>query len=392
MMDRRRFLTVGAIALAAGLGLSAPAAAQESVKIGLILPMTGPFASTGRQVEAGARLYMSKHGDTVAGRKIELLLKDDAGTPDQTKRTAQEMVVNDKVSFLAGFGLTPLAFATAPISTQAKVPTIVMAAATSSITEKSPFIARTSFTLPQASVIIGEWAAENGIKKVVTLVSDYAPGADAQKWFASAFTENGGEIVEEIQVPLRNPDFAPFLQRVKDASPDAVFVFVPSGAGAAFMKQFRDRGLGEAGIRLIGTGDVVDDDILNDMGEAALGTVTAHHYSVAHDSPENDAFVKAFKAANDGMRPNFMGVAGYDGMALIYQALEKTGGDTDGEKVMEAIKGLAWTSPRGPISIDPKTRDIVQNMYIREVKSVDGELYNVEQETFEAVKDPAKEG
>lgn len=392
-ITRRSATAVIALSLAAGFGLAQPAGAQDgTVKVGFILPMTGPFASTGRQVEAGARLYMAEHGDTVAGKKIELIVRDDSGTADQTKRIAQELVVNEGVDILAGFGLTPTAFATAPISTQAKIPTIVTAAATSSITEKSPYITRTSFTLPQASVAIGRWAAENGIKKVVTLVADYAPGIDAQEWFAKTFEEGGGEIVDSLQVPVRNPDFAPFLQRVKDAQPDALFVFVPSGVGAALMKQFRERGLGEAGIRLIGTGDVTDDDILNDMGEAAIGTITAHHYSAAHPSPENEAFVKAFKEANDGMRPNFMGVAGYDGMALIYKALEASGGNADGDAFMDAVKGLSWTSPRGPVSIDPQTRDIIQNMYVREVKEVDGALWNVEFETYEAMKDPAKAG
>jgi branched-chain amino acid transport system substrate-binding protein len=385
--------TLLAAAVAAALAvpaLSGAASAQETVKIGLITPMTGASSSTGREQAAGARLYMQLNGDTVAGKKIELVLKDDTGAPDVTKRLAQELVVNDKAKVLIGFGLTPLALAVAPIATQAKVPQIVSAAATAMITEQSPFIVRTSFTLPQASVPMAEWAAKNGIKKVVTIVADYGPGLDAEKWFSDAFKKEGGTIPEQIRVPLRNPDFAPFLQRVKDAGPDAVFVFVPSGFGAIFMKQFVERGFDKAGIKLIGTGDVTDDDLLADIGDVALGAVTAHHYSEAHPSPENKAFVEAFRKANNGMRPNFMAAGAYDAMALIYKALEKTKGDTDGTKLLEAMKGMSWTSVRGPVMIDPQTRDIVQNIYLRKVEKVNGELYNVEFATIENVKDPFK--
>jgi branched-chain amino acid transport system substrate-binding protein len=387
-MDRRTLMLAGT-ALVAALAMPVPTLAQDTVKIGLILPMTGPFASTGRQIDAAVKLYMQQKGTTVAGKKIEVILKDDTGNADTTKRIAQELVVNDKVAVLAGFGLTPLAMATAPIATQAKVPLIVTAAATSSITEASPFIARTSFTLPQASVPMAEWAVKNGIKSVVTIVSDYGPGLDAEKWFSARFTEEGGKV-ENLRVPLRNPDFSPFLQKAADAKPDAIFVFVPSGVGSQFMKQFRERGLDKSGIKLIGPGDVTDDDILNDMGDVALGAITTHHYSAAHDSPENRTFVDAFKKANSGMRPNFMGVAGYDGMHLIYEALKKTNGSADGEALIAAMKGLSWVSPRGPVSIDPETRDIIQNIYVREVKRVGGELYNVEFATIPNVKDPAK--
>jgi branched-chain amino acid transport system substrate-binding protein len=386
-MNRRHLL----IAAAAGIALltAAGAQAQQTVKIGLILPMSGPFASTGRQIEGMAKLYMAQHGDTVAGKKIELIVKDDTGTADVTKRIAQEMVVNEKVSVLAGFGLTPLALATAPIATQAKVPTIVMAAATSIITEQSPYIVRTGFTLPQVTAPLAEWAPKNGIKKVVTLVSDYGPGHDAEKAFKEGFTKGGGEVLAELRVPLQNPEFAPFLQRAKDAKPDALFVFVPSGAGSAVMKQFAERELAKDGIRLIATGDVLDDDILNGMGDVALGVVSSHHYSAAHNSPENKAVVDGFKKSNN-MRPNFHGVGGYDGMHLIYQALKKTNGDADGTKLLDAMKGQSWTSPRGPVTIDPETRDIVQNVYIRKVEKVNGELFNVEFATIEKVKDPVK--
>jgi len=380
-------------ALAAGAligALCGSALGQETVKIGMILPMTGPFASTGRQIEVNARLYMAQHGTTVAGKKIELIVKDDAGVADNTKRLAQELIVNDKVAFLAGFGLTPLALATAPLATEAKVPMVVMAAATSIITDKSPYIVRTGFTLPQVTVGIADWAAKNGIKKAVTLVSDFGPGIDAETAFKTRFTAAGGQVVEELRVPLRNPDFAPFLQRVRDANPDAVFVFVPSGVGAIFMKQFTERGLDKSGIRLIGTGDVTDDDILNDMGDVALGVVTSFHYSAAHNSAVNKAYVADYKKANPTMRPNFMGVGGYDGMQLIYKALEATKGSTNGDALLAAMKGMAWESPRGPITIDAQTRETVQNVYIRKVERVGGELYNVEFETLPAVKDPTK--
>ena len=385
-----RGMLLGAASLAMAWTVALPVAAQEAVKIGLILPMTGPFASTGRQVSAGAKTFMEMNGDTVAGKKVELIIRDDAGVADQTRRIAQELVVNEGVQVLAGGGLTPLAMAVAPVATQAKVPMVVTSAGTAAITKASEFITRTSGTLPQYSVPVGTWAAKNGIKKVVTLVSDYGPGLDAEKWFTKEFTGKGGEIVEAVRVPLQNPDFAPFLQRVRDAKPDAVFVFLPSGVGSLFMKQFADRGLAEAGIKLIATGDVTDDDILNSMGKPALGTITGHFYATAHDSPENKAYVEAFEKANNGMRPNFMSVGGYDSMALIYAALEKTKGDASGPAFMEAVKGLSWTSPRGPVSIDPETRDIIQNIYMREVKEVDGELHNVEFETFAALKDPEK--
>jgi branched-chain amino acid transport system substrate-binding protein len=388
-MNRRDFMIAG-LALFSGLAITDAAMAQDTVKIGLILPMTGPSASTGRQVDAAVKLYMAENGTTVAGKKIEVILKDDAGTADTTKRLAQELVVNDKVAVLAGFGLTPLAMATAPIATQAKVPEVVMCAGTSTITEASPFIVRTSFTLAQSSVPIAQWAIKNGIKKAVTIVTDYAPGHDGEKWFSETFTKAGGTVIENIRVPLRNPDFAPFLQKAADAKPDAIYIFVPSGQGSQFMKQYRERGIDKSGIKLIGPGDVTDDDLLNDMGDVALGVITAHLYSAAHDSPENKAYVAAFKKANNGMRPNFMSVGGYDGMHLIYEALKKTGGSTDGEKLVGAMKGMAWESPRGPISIDPETRDIVQNIYLREVKKVDGELYNVEFDTIPNVKDPVK--
>ncbi len=387
-MQKRVFLKATTVAVLA-LGTSLAMAQDNLFKIGLILPMSGPFASTGKQIEAAVRLYMAQNGDTVAGKKVELILKDDTSAPDVTKRIAQELVVNDKVNVLAGFGLTPLALATAPIATQSNTPLVVMAAATSSITQASPFIVRTSFTLPQAAVGIADWAPRNGIKKVVTLVSDYGPGIDAEKFFKERFTFNGGQVSDSLRVPLRNPDFAPFLQKVRDDKPDALFVFVPSGAGAALMKQFSERGMDKAGIRLIGTGDVTDDDILNNMGDVALGVVTSHHYSASHNSPLNKKFVDAFGKANNGLRPNFMAVGGYDGMRVIYEAAKATKGGR-GEALLNAMKGQIFESPRGPVFIDAQTRDVVHNIYIRKVERVNGQLWNQEFDTINDVKDPGK--
>jgi branched-chain amino acid transport system substrate-binding protein len=385
----KRRLLLASLLSSMTLASTCALAQQESFKIGFILPMTGPFASTGKQIEAATKLYVAQHGNTVAGKKVELIFKDDTGAPDVTKRIAQELVVNDKVSVLAGFGLTPLALATAPIATQSKTPMVVMAAATSSITEASPFIVRTSFTLPQAAVAIADWAPNNGIKKVVTLVSDYGPGIDAEKYFKDRLSFNGGQVIDSLRVPMRNPDFAPFLQKVRDLKPDAVYVFVPSGIGAPLMKQFAERGLDKAGIRLIGTGDITDDDILNGMGDVALGVVTSHHYSASHNSPVNKKFVEAFGKANNGLRPNFMAVGGYDGMRVIYDAAKATKG-AGGQALLDAMKGQIFESPRGPMFIDAQTRDVVHNIYIRKVEKVNGQLWNQEFASIKDVKDPGK--
>jgi branched-chain amino acid transport system substrate-binding protein len=383
-----RFLAI--VFAAVAVGCVVPAQAQGTVKIGALLPMTGPQQSTGVQIAAAIHLYMAQHGDTVAGRKIQVIVKDDGAVAEASRRLAQELIVNEKVDVLAGFGVTPTAFAVSPLATEAKIPQIVMAAGTSSVTERSPYVVRTSFTLAQSSVIMAEWALKNGIKKVISMVSDFAPGIDSENFFRDAFLKGGGEISQFIRIPLTNPDFAPFLQRARDARPDAVFIFVPSGQGGIFVRQFVERGLDKAGIKIIGPGDVTDDDLLNGMGDAVIGTVTAHMYSAYHPSPLNKDYVAAMRKANRNMRPNFMSVGGYDGMHVVYAALEKTQGKTGGDALVGAMKGMAWESPRGPISIDPETRDIVQNIYMRRVEKVEGELYNVEFETFPAVKDAGK--
>ena len=382
------------LGLAAGLAVTMSAWAADPVKIGLILPMSGPFAAYGKQIEHGIRLYIAQNGDTYGGRKVEFVLKDDnPGTSgDIDKRLAQELVVKDKVDILAGFGLTPSAFAVAPVATEARKPMVVMNAATSAITTKSPYIVRTSMTLPQNTAPIASWAAKNGIKTVFTLVADYGPGHDSEAQFKKTFTAAGGQIVGEVRAPVKNPDFAPYLQKIKDTKPDAVFIFLPPGAETiAFMKGFKERGLAQAGIRLISTGDLPDEDILDAIGDSALGLITSFDYSEAHKSPENQAYVAAYYKAYPKDRPNFMSVGGYDGMHLIAAVLNKTGGSTDADKFVDAAKGIKWTSPRGPIGIDPETRDIVQNIYIRKTERVDGKLQNVEFDQVDNFKDPGKQ-
>jgi len=379
-----------AILIAIGCAWAAPSTAQDVVKIGMIVPMTGPFTSTGKQLVAGARLYMQRHGDVAAGKKIQFIIKDDTGNAEMTKRLAQELVVNDKVSFLAGFGLTPGALATAPIATEAKVPQIVMMAATSVITQRSPYIVRTSFSVPQTTVPLADWAAKNGIKKVMTVVSDYAPGIDVENAFKKQFEADGGKVISSLRVPLSSPDFSAALQRVAEAKPDALLAFAPAGVGPILIRQFVERGLDKSGIKFIAEGSVTEDDIVNHLGDAALGVITSHHYSAAHNSPENKSFVADFKKANGGMRPNLMAVQSYDGMHLIYEALKKTKGSKNGDALIAAMKGMSWISPRGPMTIDPETREVIENIYIRKVERVDGELYNVEFATIPNFKDPSK--
>jgi branched-chain amino acid transport system substrate-binding protein len=322
------------------------------------------------------------------------LRRDTTGPePEVARRLAQELVVRDKVDFLAGFGLTPEALAVAPVATEARTPMIIMNAATSIITSKSPYIVRFSMTLPQVAAPMGAWAVKNAIHKVSILVADYGPGKDAEAAFTRTFTAGGGTIVDAVHVPLKNPDFSSFIQRIKDAHPDAVFVFVPAGEQCiAFMKSFHERGLGEAGIKIIATGDLTDDHVLQTIGDPALGIVTTFHYSVAHASPENTAFLKAYQDANGSSAgsPNFMSVAAYDGMAAIFEVARKLGGTMDADKALAILKGFAITSPRGAITIDPETREIVQTVYVRRVEKVNGELRNVEFAQLGVVKDPGK--
>ena len=382
--------TLGAAALAAAFGT---AHAQQTVKIGLPLTLSGQFADAASQMLNGARTYMKMHGDTVAGKKIELITKDVGGpAPDVAKRLSQELVVRDNVDILAGFVLTPNALAAADVSAEAKKFMVVMNAATAIITTKSPYIARTSLTTPQINESLGIWAAKKaGVRKAYTMVSDYGPGIDAEGAFQSGFKASGGEIVGSVRMPVANPDFFPFVQRAKDINPEAIFVFVPGGAQpGAFGKALVDLGVDTKKTRVMGQGEITDENALKVMGDAALGLITAFHYDHNHKSAANAKFVAAYHSAY-GRNPDFFSIGGWDGMHLIYESLKKTGGKTDAEQLIAAAKGMKWESPRGPISIDPETRDIIQTVYIRRVEKIEGRLLNVEIDKIENVKDPVKE-
>jgi branched-chain amino acid transport system substrate-binding protein len=375
------------------VGSLSAAADQEPLRIGLIATYTGPYADYGRQFDDGIALYLKQHDGKIAGRPVEIIKRDTGGAaPDVAKRLAQELVTRDKVSFLTGLDFSPNAYAVAPIATQAKIPTIVLNASSSGITAASPYIARVSFTVEQDSDPMARWMLKQGIKEAYTVVADYAPGVDAETAFGKAFTKGGGKIVGTLRTPLANPDFGPFVQRIKAEKPQAVFFFFPSGGmPQAFLKAWKERGMSEAGIQLFATGEATDDSFLEATGDTALGLVTSHHYSYAHPSDLNRKFIADFKAEfGNQLRPNYFAVTAYDGMAAIAAALEKTHGDVSGDQIMEALKGLKLDSPRGPIEIDAATRDIIQTVYIRRAERVNGELVNVEIDKFDRVKDPAK--
>lgn len=391
---RRAFLkAAGASAFALGAG---PALAQSRppFKIGMTLPLSGPYAVEGKQTEDGARFYLREMGATFAGRSVELIVRDDQGPAggDLGRRLMQEMIVGSGVDVLAGFSFTPTALSVATLITQAKKPAVIMNAATSIITERSPYFVRVSWTLAQSAATIGDWAAKNGIRRVFSLVSDFAPGHDAETHFKAAFQRGGGEVVGEIRMPITTMEFAPFLQRVRDARPDAVFAFLPGGDSAtSFMRATRERGLREAGIRLLVTGDVVEESALQILGETADGTISAHHYSMVHDSPANRRFVEAFRAANGATAlVNYRTVAAWDGMAAIRAAVEANDGNSDGDRMMERFKGMQIDSPRGRILIERDTRDITQSVYIRRTERRGNEWVNAEIETYPNVRDPGK--
>jgi len=387
----RRTLLKGMAATAASGLIGRSATADSTLKIGVSMPLTGAgFNAVGRQLGAGLKLYMQEHGDTVAGRKIELIIRDDGGVADNAHRLIQDMIVNDKVDML-GIGITPTALAIAPLVTEAKKATLVMSSGASITTTKSPYFVRAGFLLGPQAWIIAEWAFKNGGKRVVTLVNDWATGIEAETAFKTRFTQLGGQIIESIRIPLVNPDFAPFLQRIRDINPDTAFIYFPGTQAAIFAKQFAERGLAQSGIRIIGPGDLTTDDNLNNMGDQMLGMITAGPYSASHDSALNKSYVAGIEKIGN-FRPDFVSLGGYDGLHLVYEALKKTNGDSDGDVLVAAMKGMAWESPRGPISIDPATRDIVQNIYIRKVEKINGALWNTEFETFAAVKDPMKSG
>ena len=378
---------------AAAFTLSAACAwAQQTVKIGMINVLTGQFADAGAQMENGARTYIKQHGDTVAGRKIEIIRRDAGGpAPDVAKRLAQELVVREKVDILAGFLLTPNALAAADVSAEAKKFMVVMNAATSIITTKSPYMIRTSVTLPQVMETFGHWAAtKGGIKQVYTMVTDYGPGHDSEAAFQRAFKEAGGDVVGAVRFPVANPDFSAFVQRAKDIGPQAIFVFIPGGAQpAALGKAFAERGIDKKKTKILGSGETTAEAALKSMGDAGLDIITAWHYDYKSDNPRNREFVKLYNEMH-GRNPDFFSVGGYDGMHAIYEALKKTKGKTDGDAMIGAAKGLKWESPRGPMSIDPETRDVVQTIYIRRVQKVGDELVNVPFDKIENVKDPVK--
>ena len=386
----RRTVLKGLAATAAGLG-AGRVASQEVLKMGISIPLTGAgFNAVGRQLTSALKLYVREHGDVVAGRRLEIIVRDDGGVADNARLIVQEMIVNEKVALL-GIGITPTALAIAPLVTEAKIPTLVMSSGASVTVTKSPYMVRAGFLQGQQAWIMAEWAAKNGSKRVVTLVNDWAPGIESETAFKARFVQEGGEILESIRIPLANPDFAPFLQRVRDINPDTAFIYFPGTQAGIFAKQFAERGLGKSGIKIIGPGDLTDDDNLDTMGDQMLGIITSGSYSAAHDSALNKAYVAAIEKAA-GFRPNFVSVGAYDGLHLIYEALKKTNGNADGDALLDAMKGMAWESPRGPISIDPRTRDIVQNIYIRKVEKVNGELFSMEFATYPAVKDPMKPG
>jgi len=383
-----------ATAILAALACISSSYAQEPLKIGLIGTYSGPYADYGRQFDAGVGLYLKEHNGKIAGRTVEIIKKDTAGpAPDASKRIAQELVVRDKVQILTGLDFSPNAYAVAAIATQAKIPTVVMNASSSAITSSSPYVARLSFTVQQVSDPMARWMLKNGTKEAYVVVADYASGTDSLTAFKKAFEQGGGKVVGELRTPMNNPDFSAYVQRIKDAKPQSVFFFFPSGVmPPAFLKVWKERGMEEAGIKLYATGEATDDSYLEATGDVALGLITSHHYSYAHPSAKNQKFVKDFEAQfGTAMRPSYFAVTAYDAMAAIDLALKKTGGDANGDKVMEALKGLQFESPRGPIEIDAATRDIVQTVYVRKTEKVGGKLVNVEFDKFDRVKDPAKE-
>jgi branched-chain amino acid transport system substrate-binding protein len=382
-------IMTGLACLAATLLAATSAHAQGTVKVGAILSYSGQFADTGIQIDNGIKLYMKQHGDTVAGKKIEIVRKDNAGiAPDVAKRLAQESIVRDKVDILAGFDLTPNAMAAADVSVQAKKFMVNMNAATSIVITKSPYMVRTSFTVPMVNEALGTWAYKTGSRRAYTLVSDFAPGHDGEQAFQRAFKEAGGEIVGSARYPTSNIDFTAFIQRAKDANPDVIYIWTPGGTQpAAIGKSISERGIDKNKIRIVGQGELAFEEALKGMGDAGLGIITAFHYDYNHPSPTNKAFVEAYNAEFK-RNPDMFSVGGYDGMHVIYEALKKTNGNTDAQALINAAKGLKWESPRGPMSIDPETRDVVETVYIRKVEKVNGQLVNVEIDKIENQKDP----
>jgi branched-chain amino acid transport system substrate-binding protein len=387
----KRLFLAGLVAAAASIAATA-GHADGTVKIGLIISYSGQFADTAAQMDNGIKLYVKQHGDTVAGKKIEFVRKDTGGiAPDVAKRLAQELVVRDHADIIAGFALTPNALAAGDVSAEAKKFMVVMNAATSIITTKSPYIARTSVTTPQLNQTLGTWAAKQGVKTAYTMASDYGPGIDGETAFQLGFKEAGGEIVGSVRFPVANPDFSAFVQRAKDMNPDAIYIWIPGGAQpAAVGKALAERGVDTSKIKVMGQDALAFESALKSMGEAAVGIITVANYDYNHQSALNKEFVKAYNEEFH-RNPDIYSIGGYDGMHLIYEALKKTNGNADGDALIAAAKGMSWESPRGPMSIDPETRDVVQTVYFRKVEKVGNEIVNVEFDKVENVKDPVKE-
>ena len=368
------------------------AAYADTIKVGVVGPFSGPFALQGKNFKAGIDAYFALNGNTVGDDTIEVIYRDvPQADPAQSKALAQELVVKEGVQYLAGFYFTPDAMAATPILEQGNVPMVVMNAATSAIVTKSPYVVRTSFTTWQTSTPIAKVAKDAGVSKVISIVSDYGPGVDAENAFKAAFEKEGGAVVEAIRMPLSTNDFSPIMQRVKDSGAEAVFAFLPSGPTTlGFVKAFNQNGLKDGGIKLFAPGDLTQESDLPALGDSALGMQTTFHYAVSHDSPENTAFVEAArKAIGNPAELSFPAVGAFDGMYVITKMIEATGGEQDAAKAIDAVKGLSWNSPRGPVTIDAESRHITQNIYLREVtKAEDGSYFNKEIQTFENQGDP----
>lgn len=378
--------------VAIGSFAAASAWSADPIKIGVVIPLSGVYAEHGLQMQRGIKLFMKQHGNHVAGKEIVVLYKDETGpAPDVAKRLVQELIVKDQVSFIAGFDFTPNANAIAPLVTQGRIATVIMNASSLTLTSRSPYFVRTSFTQAQVTAPVAQWAVGNNIKKVFTLIADFSPGLEAEQTFKKAFTAAGGTIVGESRIPLTNPEFAPFVQRVKDVKPDAVFLFEPAPGGISFMKSFVERQLGSAGIKVLSTGDLVEENSLASLGNASIGVITSHHYSSWHDSALNKTFVAEYQGQfGKDTRPNFYAVGAYDGMQVIYKAIAKLDGNISADKAIAAIKDMQFESPRGRVKIDAVSRDIIQTIYIRKTEKIDGALRNVEIQNYADVRDPTK--
>lgn len=388
----RRFAPT-VLGLAAATLIAASAQAADTIRIGLIEPYSGQFADAATQQDNAIKLFLKQNGDTVAGKKIEIIRKDVGGiNPPVAKRLAQELITRDEVDILAGFVLTPNAMAAGDVSKDAETFMVVMNAATAIITTKSPYMARTSLTIPQLNTAFGKWAAtKGGVKKAYIMVSDYGPGHDAERSFQAGFKDGGGEIIGSVRMPVANPDFSAFVQRAKDLDPEGIYIFIPGGAQpGAFGKALGERGIDPEKTKVMGQLEITDEHALKAMGDTAIGIITTAHYDYNFDNEKSKAFVKAYHDAYN-RNPDFFSVGAWDGMHLIYEVLKKTAGDTDGEKLINAAKGMSWQSPRGPISIDPETRDIIQTVYIQKVEKKDGKLVNVVIDKIPNVKDPVKD-